>query len=137
MNKVCMGIWGMTNLRDRFNVNGFGEEVAVIDRTRPSPKSPIFVEAESPYKLPNMGSDLLTVIVRAIDRAGNIREASVETRLDAPGWWVILRTIIIILFIVGLIALAYFIFSPVWRIRIVAYLRKLKAAIRRRWPRAF
>ncbi len=34
MNKICMGIWGMTNLRDRFNVNGFGEEVAVIDRIK-------------------------------------------------------------------------------------------------------
>ena len=34
MNKICMGIWGMTNLRDRFNVNGFGEEIAVIDRIR-------------------------------------------------------------------------------------------------------
>ena len=33
-NKICMGIWGMTNLRDRFNVNGFGEEMAVIDRIK-------------------------------------------------------------------------------------------------------
>jgi sugar phosphate isomerase/epimerase len=29
-----MGIWGMTNLRDRFNMNDFGEEVAVIDRIK-------------------------------------------------------------------------------------------------------
>ncbi len=34
MNKICMGIWGMTNLRDRFNVNGFGEEVEVIERIK-------------------------------------------------------------------------------------------------------
>ena len=34
MNKICMGIWGMTNLRDRFNVNGFKEEIAVIDRIK-------------------------------------------------------------------------------------------------------
>jgi sugar phosphate isomerase/epimerase len=33
-NKICMGIWGMTNLRDRFNVNGFGEEMGVIDRIK-------------------------------------------------------------------------------------------------------
>ncbi len=32
MNRICMGIWGMTNLRDRFNVNGFGEDVSVIRR---------------------------------------------------------------------------------------------------------
>jgi hypothetical protein len=29
-----MGIWGNTNLRDRFNTNGFGEDVPVIDRIR-------------------------------------------------------------------------------------------------------
>lgn len=34
MNKICMGIWGMTNLKDRFNVNGFKEEVSVIDRIK-------------------------------------------------------------------------------------------------------
>jgi xylose isomerase len=33
-NRICMGIWGITNLRDRFNVNGFGDEVAVLDRIR-------------------------------------------------------------------------------------------------------
>lgn len=34
MNKICMDIWGMTNLRDRFNINGFGEEVGVVDRIK-------------------------------------------------------------------------------------------------------
>jgi len=34
MNKICMGIWGMTNLKDRFNVNGFGEEVEVVERIK-------------------------------------------------------------------------------------------------------
>ena len=34
MNKICMGIWGMTNLRDRFNVNGFKEDVSVIERVK-------------------------------------------------------------------------------------------------------
>lgn len=33
-NKISMGIWGNTNLRDRFNVNGFGEDVPVLDRIR-------------------------------------------------------------------------------------------------------
>ena len=33
-NKISMGIWGNTNLRDRFNVNGFGEDVSVIDRIK-------------------------------------------------------------------------------------------------------
>ncbi len=32
--KICMGIWGQSNLPDRFNVNGFGEFVPVIDRIK-------------------------------------------------------------------------------------------------------
>ncbi|MEA2064590.1 MAG: sugar phosphate isomerase/epimerase family protein [Gemmatimonadota bacterium] len=34
MNKISMGIWGNTNLRDRFNINGFGEDISVIDRIK-------------------------------------------------------------------------------------------------------
>ena len=34
MNKICMGIWGIGNLRDRFNVNGFKENMSVLDRIR-------------------------------------------------------------------------------------------------------
>ncbi|MFC1716704.1 sugar phosphate isomerase/epimerase family protein [Candidatus Poribacteria bacterium] len=33
-NKISMGIWGNTNLRDRFNVNGFGEDMPVLDRIK-------------------------------------------------------------------------------------------------------
>ncbi|MBM3334949.1 TIM barrel protein [Candidatus Sumerlaeota bacterium] len=32
--KISMGIWGNTNLADRFNVKGFGEFVPVIDRIK-------------------------------------------------------------------------------------------------------
>jgi xylose isomerase len=32
--KISMGIWGNTNLADRFNINGFGEFVPVIDRIK-------------------------------------------------------------------------------------------------------
>jgi L-rhamnose isomerase len=32
--KISMGIWGNTNLPDRFNVKGFGEPVPVLDRIR-------------------------------------------------------------------------------------------------------
>lgn len=34
MNKISMGIWGNTNLRDRFNTDGFGEDVAVLQRIK-------------------------------------------------------------------------------------------------------
>lgn len=32
--KISMGIWGNTNLVDRFNVDGFGEYVSVLDRIK-------------------------------------------------------------------------------------------------------
>ncbi len=32
--KISMGIWGNTNLVDRFNVNGFGDFVPIIDRIK-------------------------------------------------------------------------------------------------------
>ena len=32
--KIAMGIWGNTNLADRFNVNGFGDFVPVLDRIK-------------------------------------------------------------------------------------------------------
>lgn len=33
-NRISMGIWGNTNLRDRFNINGFGEDMPVIERIK-------------------------------------------------------------------------------------------------------
>lgn len=32
--KIAMGIWGINNLPDRFNVNGFGEFIPVLDRVK-------------------------------------------------------------------------------------------------------
>ena len=32
--KICMGIWGLNNLPDRFNTNGFGEFIPVLDRLK-------------------------------------------------------------------------------------------------------
>jgi sugar phosphate isomerase/epimerase len=32
--KICMGIWGINNLPDRFNVQGFGDFVPVLDRIK-------------------------------------------------------------------------------------------------------
>ncbi len=32
--KISMGIWGINNLPDRFNTQGFGEFVPVLDRMK-------------------------------------------------------------------------------------------------------
>ncbi len=34
MNKICMGIWGMGNLCDRFNINGFKDDVDILERIK-------------------------------------------------------------------------------------------------------
>lgn len=52
-------------------------EVGIIDRNQPVTVSPAFVQAESPFQVP-LVSDDLTVIVRAVDKAGNIRDVSIK-----------------------------------------------------------
>lgn len=52
-------------------------EVGVIDSSQPSTEAPAFVPAESPYQLPSV-PDNANVIVRAIDRAGNVRDSRIS-----------------------------------------------------------
>ena len=57
-------------------------EVAVIDREySASISSPVFVESESPYQLPRDTSENVRIIVRAVDGAGNIREATIDASI--------------------------------------------------------
>lgn len=55
-------------------------EVGVIDKSQPLTKSPVFVQSESPFQVPKVGDAGAEVIVRAIDRAGNVRDVSVDVR---------------------------------------------------------
>jgi hypothetical protein len=56
-------------------------EVGVIDKSQSPTESPTFVQAESPFQVPLVSGDKLQVIVRAIDKAGNIRDESVDVRV--------------------------------------------------------
>lgn len=53
-------------------------EVGVIDKSDPVTVSPIFVYADNPYQVPVSESPNLRVIVRAIDSAGNVRDAFID-----------------------------------------------------------
>lgn len=53
-------------------------EVGVLDMSDPNTESPAFFETESPYQLPLTNIKNARVIVRAFDRAGNIRDASIQ-----------------------------------------------------------
>ncbi|MBX4181322.1 cohesin domain-containing protein [Candidatus Parcubacteria bacterium] len=58
------------------NLSGIDHyEIGVIDRDQPVTVSPVFVQGESSYQVP-ITSGRLSVIVRAIDRAGNVRDVS-------------------------------------------------------------
>lgn len=56
-------------------------EIGIIDRLVPVTESPLFVEAESPYQLPFDATQKARVIVRAYDKAGNVRDASVDAEV--------------------------------------------------------
>src|SRR3989344_2121837 len=58
-------------------LSGIGHyEVGIVNKD--SNSSPGFVQADSPYQITNVISGEVRVIVRAFDRAGNIRDASVD-----------------------------------------------------------
>lgn len=61
------------------NLSGIDHyEVGVIDKNQPVTVSPVFVESDSPFQVPIVAGSDLQVIVRAIDKAGNVRDASVD-----------------------------------------------------------
>lgn len=55
-------------------------EVGVIDKNQPVTESPVFVQAESPFQVPLLKESSLEVIVRAVDKAGNVRDVSLQVK---------------------------------------------------------
>ena len=53
-------------------------EVGIIDRDASADLSPVFIEAQSPYQIPSYTSTNLHAVVRAVDRAGNVRDESID-----------------------------------------------------------
>ncbi|MEK7641719.1 MAG: cohesin domain-containing protein [Patescibacteria group bacterium] len=56
-------------------------EVGLIDKSKPATESPVFVRSESPYQVPFESIDHSRLIVRAFDKAGNVRDASIDVSL--------------------------------------------------------
>src|SRR3989344_1447475 len=59
-------------------------EIGVIGKDRPVTESPLFVQIESPYQLPQVLSENLRLIIRALDKAGNVRNESVDVDVRLP-----------------------------------------------------
>ncbi|MBI4281039.1 hypothetical protein HY628_02480 [Candidatus Uhrbacteria bacterium] len=58
-------------------------EIGLVDKRQSSLESPAFVLAESPYQLPSFTPGDLRITVRATDRAGNVRDETIESTV--PG----------------------------------------------------
>jgi hypothetical protein len=56
-------------------------EVGIIDKSQPLTESPVFVEAESPFQVPLTANSKLEVIVRAVDKAGNVRDEAASVKI--------------------------------------------------------
>jgi hypothetical protein len=53
-------------------------EVGVVDMTAPSAQSPVYIESESPYVVPENIQNASRVYVRAMDKAGNVRDVFID-----------------------------------------------------------
>ncbi len=90
-------------------------EVGTINRNDSADISPAFVESQSPYMVPTQGSTDVRVIVRAFDKAGNVRDSSIDITLhptfinymQANALTIILG--LTILFLLALVSHHYFI----------------------------
>lgn len=87
-------------------------EIAVIDKTKPPLESPVFIEAQSPYQLPRDISENLRVIVRASDKAGNVRDEFVDVDLDDSIFTTLKDNIATILGIAIIAAFLIFLITP-------------------------
>lgn len=109
-------------------------EVGVIDKLESPTESPVFVEAKSPYQLPINISKNVRVIVRAIDKAGNVRDTSIDVIAPASYFsflkenpvFVLIATLIIIL----LLNVIHFLFGH----HIVARLKRTLALLKSDTP---
>jgi len=96
-------------------------EIAVIDRTEPPLASPVFIEAESPYQLPKLISGHLRVIVRAIDKVGNVRDEAVNADFPEPLLSIIRSKIVLILLGILVLISTYLIFHFLFKHKIVRF----------------
>jgi hypothetical protein len=59
-------------------------EVSLIDLSAPEPFRSFLTEEMSPYQVPFKKAGKYNVIIKAVDKAGNTREAEVRFRLITP-----------------------------------------------------
>jgi hypothetical protein len=63
------------------NLSGIDHyEVGIIDKNQSSTESPLFIQSESPFQIPLTEGSNLRIIVRAFDKASNIKDAYIDVK---------------------------------------------------------
>ena len=94
-------------------------EVGVLDKTANPKSSPLFVQTESPYQLASSISGDVRVVVRAFDKAGNVRDESVDIFVQSDLWKFILNNKLLILII--LLIILHFLFGH----RVIFHIKRI------------
>jgi len=114
------------------NLSGIDHyEVGIVEKIKSPTESPVFIQAESPYLLPLLVSKKTKVIIRAFDRAGNVRESAVNVGA-LPSFLKFIRDHLTI-FLLGLLALIVGLFAIhyLYGHRILAHIRRVIALMKR------
>ena len=107
-------------------------EVGIIDKSQTPDSFPIFVEAQSGvYQLPLSATGDLRVIVRAIDHAGNVRDAAVDILVPFSIEQYFKDNIFIIFGIAILSTIFLIIFHFLFGHHIIARIKRITALLKR------
>ena len=107
------------------NLSGIDHyEVGVIDKSQPVTESPVFAVAESPFQVPLTGVDKLRVIVRAVDKAGNIRDVSIDVQAPFAINQFITEYAVYILLGILILALMMLLIHYLFGHKVLAHLRR-------------
>lgn len=101
-------------------------EISVLDVSKTPIPAPFFIEANSPYKIPEITPGKYSIIVRVFDRAGNWQESKISFSILSPlisfiegkgvqikgilfPWWLIY--LFLFLFLFWIVFLIYYLFK--------------------------
>ncbi len=108
------------------NLSGLDHyEVGIIDKSQPVTVSPVFVQTESPYQVPIKSGSNLHVIVRAIDKAGNIKDSSIDVKPPMVITKVLKQYIVYILIAIILIGFVALIMHYLFGHHVIRYIKEV------------
>lgn len=106
-------------------------EVGLIDKSEGVNSSPVFVQTESPFQVALEGKKSIEVIVRAIDNAGNVRDASVSVRAPYIVTKFLKDNLLYILIAIVLAGFVAIIIHYLFGHHIIAKIKKIRALLKK------